>query len=101
MAIRSKISLHKWRVPQNIWWELPPTCHIELGIDHTNLWDVDGQAAELADLPFYLTVEEIFNELTRQSNTLYPIPLEAKEKKTNILIPLTDGEKVDQYKDEL
>ena len=32
---------------------------------------------------------------------LYLIPPEAKEKHTDIIIPLTDGEKVDQYEAEL
>lgn len=32
---------------------------------------------------------------------LYPIPQEAKENKNNILIPLTDGKKVDQYEAKL
>ena len=92
---------HKWRVPQNIQRALPPTCHIELGLDHTKIWYVDGQAAEPTDLPFYPTVDEIFNELPRQSNTIYPIPHEAREKQTNLLIPLTDGENADQYEVEL
>ena len=43
-------------------------------------------------------VDEIFNELCRQSNTLYPIPAEARENHTDLLIPLTDREKADQYK---
>ena len=46
-------------------------------------------------------LEEIFNELSRKSNTLYSIPPKAKEKKTDLLIPLTDEEKVDQYKAKL
>ena len=85
-----KLVCHKWRVPQNICRELPLTCHIELGLDHTKLWYVDSQAVEPTDLPFYPTVNEIFNESTRQSNTLYPIPLEARERHINLLIPLTD-----------
>ena len=37
----------------------------------------------------------------RQSNTLNPIPPEAREKQTNLLIPLMDGDKEDQYKAEI
>ena len=39
--------------------------------------------------------------MARQSNTLYPIPPEAREKHTDLLIPLTDGEKEDEYEVEL
>ena len=96
-----KSSCHKWGVPQNIRRELPPNCHRELGLDHTKLWYVNGQATNPSDLPLYPMVEEIFNELTRQSNMLYPIPPDAKEKQIDILIPLTNGEKANQYKVEL
>ena len=58
-----KSTCHKWRVPQNIRRALPPTCHIELGLDHTKIWYVDKEAVESTDLPSYLTVDEIFNEL--------------------------------------
>ena len=34
---------HKWRVPQNIRRDLPPTCHIEIELDHTKLWYVNGK----------------------------------------------------------
>ena len=90
-----------WRVPQNIRRALPSTCHIELGLDHTKLWYVDRQVAKLADLPFYRMVDAIFNELAWQSNTLYPIPPEAREKQAELLIPLIDGEKEYQYVAEL
>jgi hypothetical protein len=77
------------------------TCHIKLRLEHTKLLYVDGQATKLNDLPFYHTVNEIFNELSRQSNTLYPIPPEAREKQIDLLIPLINGEKADQYEAEL
>ena len=92
---------HKWRVPQNIHRVLPPTYHIELGLDHTKLWYADSQATESTDLPFYPTVNEIFNELARQCNTLNPIPPEAREKHIDLSITLTDGENEDQYEAEL
>ena len=75
-----KSTYHKWRVPQNIWWALPLTFHIELGLDHSKVWYVNGQATKPTDLPFYPTIDEIFNELAKQSNTLYPIPPEAIKK---------------------
>ena len=96
-----KLACHKWRVPQNIRWELPSTYHIEFGLDHTKLWYVDGQEAKPTNLPFYPMVDEIFSEMARQSNTINPVPPEAREKCTNLLIPLMDGEKVEQYEVEL
>ena len=41
-------------------------CHIELGLDYTKLWYVDGQATEPVKLPYYSMVEQIFGELTWQ-----------------------------------
>ena len=92
---------HKWSVPQNIHQEVPPTCHIELGLDHTKLWYVDGQVVEPTELSFYPIVKEIFGELDQQSNTLTPVPLEERETQIDLLFPLTDGEKVDQHEAEL
>ena len=37
-----KSACHKWRVPQNIRQALPLTFHIELELDHTKLWYVNG-----------------------------------------------------------
>lgn len=96
-----KSACHKWGVPQNIRRALPPTFHIELGIDHTKLWYVGGQEAESTNLPFYPMVNEIFNELAWQSNMLNPIPPEAREIYTDLLIPVTNGEKMDQYEAKL
>lgn len=59
-----KSACHKWRVPQNIHHALPPTCHIELGLNYTKLWYVDGQAAKPIELPYYPMVEQIFDDLT-------------------------------------
>ena len=39
-----KLACHKWCVPQDIHRALPSTFHIELGLDYTKLWYVDGQA---------------------------------------------------------
>ena len=99
--LQVKFACHKWRVPQNIHRALPLTCHIELGLDYTKLWYVDSQAAELVDLPNYPSVEQIFAELTRQSRTITPIPSLAKEIQVNLLLPLTNGEKVEQHEAEL
>ena len=92
---------HKWRVPQNIHWALPPTCHIELGLDYTKLWYTDDQAAGSIDLPYYPSVEQIFVELSRQYRTITPIPSLAKEIQVDLLLPLTDSEKVEHHEVEL
>ena len=60
--LQVKSACHKWRVPQNIRRALPLTCHIELGLDYTKLWYVNGQAVEPVDLPYYPSVEQIFGE---------------------------------------
>ena len=96
-----KSTCHKWRVPQNIRRALPPTCHIELGIDHTKLWYVNDQAAEPTELPFYPTVDEIFGALTRQYSTITLVPPEERELQIDLLLPLKDGEKEDQHEVEL
>lgn len=96
-----KLACHKWRVPQNIRQALPPTCHIELGLDDTKSWYVDGQAAEPVKLPYYTTVEQIFGELTRQSKTITPIPPKAREIQVDLLLPLTYGQKIKQHEVEL
>ena len=92
---------HKWRVPQNSLRALPSTCHIELGLDYTKLWYVDGHVVEPVELPYYPMVKQIFGELTRQSNTIMPIPTEAREIQVDLLLPLTDKEKVEQHEVEL
>lgn len=96
-----KSAFHKWRVPQNIHRSLPPTCHIKLGLDYTKLWYVDGHAVEPVELTYYPMVDQIFGELTQQSNTITPIPTEAREIQVDLLFPLIDGEKVEQHEAEL
>ena len=76
-------------------------CYIEFGLDYTKLWCVDGHITELVELPYYLTVDQIFGELTQHSKTITPIPTEAREIQVNLLLPLTDGEKVEQHEAEL
>ena len=99
--LQVKSACHKWRVPQNIRWALPLTCHIELGLDYTKLWYADGQVAELVDLPYYPSVEQIFAELSQQSRKITPIPSLVKEIQVDLLLPLTDSEKVEHHEAEL
>ena len=76
-------------------------CHIKLGLDCTKLWYVNGQAAKPTELPYYLTVDQIFGELDQQSNIITPIPTKAREIQIDLLLPLTDGEKVEQQEAKL
>ena len=96
-----KSACQKWRVPQNIRRALPPTYHIELGLNHTKLRYVDGQAAEPTKLPFYPIVDHIFGELSRQSSMIMSIPPEERDIQINLLLLLMDGEKVEQHETEL
>ena len=72
-----------------------------MGLDYTKLWYADGQAVELVELPYYPTVEQIFGELTQQSKTITLVSPEAREIQVDLLLPLTDGEKVEQHETEL
>lgn len=99
--LQAKSACHKWRVLQNIRRALPLTCHIELGLDYTELQYADDQAAKPVDLPYYPSVEQIFGELSRQSRTITPIPSLAKEIQVDLLLPLKDDEKFEQDEAEL
>ena len=99
--LQDKSACHKWRVSQNIRQALPPTCHIELGLNHTKIWYVDDQGVEPVDLPYYLSVKHIFGELIWQSKTITPILSLAKEIQVDLLLPLIDGEKVKRHEVEL
>ena len=83
----------RWRVPQNIRRSLPKTEHIQLELDYTALWYMQGTKAKAKPLGYYPTVDEIFQELAWQSNTKLSIPARAKEMNQYIEEPLTNQEK--------
>ena len=87
----------RWRVPQNIQISLPKTSHIQLELDHTIVWYMQGEKAKARPLDYYPTVEEIFRELARQSGTKLSIPAKAKEVNLEIEEPLTNQEKEEDY----
>ena len=58
---------------------------------------MQGAKAKAKTLDYYLTVEEIFRELARQSGTKLSIPTKAKEATLAIEEPLTDQEKEEDY----
>ena len=54
-------------------------------------------AAKDKPLNYYPTVEQIFSELSRHSKTKIAIPTGSKEINQNIVEPLTDQEKEEDY----
>ena len=92
-----KLQTTKWRVPQNIRWSLPKTAHIQLELDHTAVWYMQGVKEKAKTLDYYPIVEDIFWELARQSGTKLLIPAKAKDETLAIEEPLTDQEKEEYY----
>ena len=58
---------------------------------------MQGAKEKAKPLDYYRTVDEIFQELARQSNTNLSIPARAKETNHPIEEPLTDQEKKEDY----
>ena len=92
-----KVHMTRWRVPQNIRRSLPKKAHIQLELDHTAVWYMQGAKANARTLDYYTIIEEIFQELSRQAGTKVPIPARAKETDFSIEEPLTDQEKEEDY----
>ena len=92
-----KVQTTRWRVPQNIRRSLPKTAHIQLELDHTSVWYMQGAKAKPKTLNYYTIVEEIYHELARQSGTKLSIPAKAKEVTLAIEKPLTDQENEEDY----
>ena len=84
-------------MPQNIRRRLPPKAHIQLELDDTVVWHKKGSTTKENPLDYYLTVEEIFTGLSRQTKTDVTIPEAAKESNQVILEPLTEQEKEEDY----
>ena len=92
-----KVLTSRWRVPQNIRRCIPSTTHIQLELDHIVVWYMQGVAVKDKHLDCYPTDEEIFKELSLQSDTKISIPAAAKKRNQPILEPLTDQEKEEYY----
>ena len=60
-----KTQTTRWKVPQNIRRSMPKTTHIQLELDHTEVWYMQGAKAKAKTLDYYPIVEEIFWELSR------------------------------------
>ena len=76
---------------------MPKTTHIQLELDHTAVWYMQGANSKAKTLDYYPTVEEIFRELAQQSGTKLLIPAKAKEVTLAIEEPLTNQEKEENY----
>ena len=58
-----KLQTTRWRVPQNIQRSLLKIAHIQLKLDYTIFWYMQGEKSIAKPLDYYPTVKEIFNEL--------------------------------------
>ena len=92
-----KVYTTRWRVPQNIQRSLPKTSHIQLNLNHTTVWYMHGAKAKAKPLDYYPSVDEIFQELARKSNTSLSIPARAKETNHPIEEALIDQGKEEDY----
>ena len=61
-----KAQTTRWRVPQNIRRSLLKTAHIQLELDYTAAWYMQGAKAKAKPLDYYPTIEEMFCKLARQ-----------------------------------
>ena len=92
-----KIQMTRWKVPQNIRRSMPKNDHIQLELDHTAMWYMQGAKTKARTLDYYPTVEDIFWELAQQVGTKLSIPAREKEIDLSIEELLTDQEKEEDY----
>ena len=52
-----KFHTTRWRVPQNIRRSLPKKSHIQLELDHTTMWYMQGAKSDAKALDYYSSVE--------------------------------------------
>ena len=67
--------------------------HIQLELDHTSVWYMQGIDLNAKSLDYYPSVNQIFWELSRQAKTKIPVPAVAKNIEFSIEDPLIDQEK--------
>ena len=92
-----KVRTTRWRVPQNIRRSLPTNSHIQLELDHTSVWYMQGCDSNAKALDYYPSVDQIFRELSRQAKTKIPVPASAKKSDFSIEESLTNQEKEEDY----
>ena len=54
----------RWRVPQNIRRNLLVKYHIQLELNHTLVWYMQGEDPKAKALDYYPSVDQIFRELS-------------------------------------
>lgn len=52
--------------------------HLELGLDYTKVWYSHGAGGEPEELDYYPSADQIFMNLSRQTNTEYRVPESAR-----------------------
>ena len=87
----------RWRVPQNIQISMLKNSHIHLELDHTLVWYMQGDDSNAKAFDYYLSVDQIFRELSRQAKTKIPVPTTVNKSDFSIKEPLTDQEKEEDY----
>ena len=60
-----KVRTTRWRVPQNIRRNLPANSHIQLEIDHTSVWYMQGDNSNAKALDYSPSIDQIFQELSK------------------------------------
>lgn len=75
----------------------PSNTHIDIGFDFTKIWYAEWKATTLVELDYVPIVEDMFKNLTSQSNLGYLILELARQEQVDLLLPLTDREEHDQY----
>ena len=82
---------------ENIQRNLPTNSHIQLELDHTSVWYMQGDNSNAKALDYYPSVDQIFWELSQQAKTKIPVPTVAKHINFLIKEPLIDQEKEEDY----
>ena len=71
--------------------------HIQLELNHTSVWYMQGNNSNAKSLDYYPSVDQIFQELSQQAKTKMPVPAIANQIDFSIDEPLTDQEKEEYY----
>ena len=67
--------------------------HIQLELDHTSVWYMQDEDPKAKSLDYYPSVDQIFQELSRQAKIKIPVPEVAKQVDFSIEEPLINQEK--------
>ena len=92
-----KVRMTRWRVPQNIWKNIPTNSHIQLELDHTSVCYMQYDNSNAKTINYYPSVDQIFQELSQHARTKIPVPTVANQIDFLIEEPLIDQEKEEDY----